>query len=321
MSTCELTTPVAVRTCHSVEEQAALLDTWNQSYCQISRGAFDGSVTTLAIGGFRVHIERLNRTVYQRGEVAAKEIAVGIPFQLEGHALLCGQPSHRDALHVFSGEGGFEFLSPDQHLVVNLEICPENISNRAAREHLDLLRPRLTRRAGLIPVASTRLQEFRVALESMLNILTRMPHLTKDANIAETFERSAVFGLADVLDSEPELLTQSASRTSRHWQLVRAVRELVEASPDCPLTVAELCVRLRASRRTLQYAFEEALGMNPFLYTRAIRLGKVQRELQSAASVTEAATRWGFWHLGNFSAEYREQFGELPSETLRRYRG
>jgi len=321
MVTCESTTSVAVRTCHSAEEQAALLDNWNQSYCQISRGAFDGSIPTFVIGGFRVHIERLNRTVYQRGEVAAKEIAVGIPFQLEGHALLCGQPSHRDALHVFSGEGGFEFLSPDQHLVVNLEFCPENISNLAAREHLDLVRPRLMKRAGLVPVASAKLQEFRVALGSMLGMLTKMPHLAKEINIAETFERSTVFGLADLLDSEPDLLTQSASRTSRHWQLVRAVRELVETSPDCPLTVAELCVRLRASRRTLQYAFEEALGINPFLYTRVIRLGKVQRELQSATSVTEAATRWGFWHLGNFSAEYREHFGELPSETLRRYRG
>ncbi|VXC83039.1 Helix-turn-helix, AraC domain protein [Burkholderia sp. 8Y] len=320
MSTCESPTSVAVRTCHSVEEQAALLDTWNQSYCQISRGVFAGSITTLAIGGFRVHIERLNRTVYQRGEVAANEIAVGIPFQLEGHALLCGQASHRNALHVFSGEGGFEFLSPDQHLVVNLEVSPENIANRAAREQLEMLRPRLSKRAGLIPVASTKLQEFRVALESMLGMLTKMPHLTKDMDIAETFERSAVFGLADVLATEPDLVTQSASRTSRHWQLVRAVRELVEASPDCPLTVAELCVRLRTSRRTLQYAFEEALGINPFSYTRVIRLGKVQRELQSANSVTEAATRWGFWHLGNFSAEYREHFGELPSETLRRYR-
>ena len=35
-------------------------------------------------------------------------------------------------------------------------------------------------------------------------------------------------------------------------------------------------------------------------------------------SVTEAAFASGLHHLGRVSAEYRPQFGELPSETLAR---
>ena len=34
----------------------------------------------------------------------------------------------------------------------------------------------------------------------------------------------------------------------------------------------------------------------------------------AAAAVVE----WGFWHFGEFSRAYKECFGELPSETLRR---
>lgn len=92
---------VDIHCCRSIDEQARLLESWNQTYCQISRGAFDGSVSSVRAGAVRILVERMNRTVYQRGCVDGSRIAVGIPFQLEGHALLCGQVSHLDGLHVF----------------------------------------------------------------------------------------------------------------------------------------------------------------------------------------------------------------------------
>ncbi len=39
---------------------------------------------------------------------------------------------------------------------------------------------------------------------------------------------------------------------------------------------------------------------------------------EPASSVTGIALDWGFAHLGRFSVEYRERFGECPSQTLRR---
>jgi AraC family ethanolamine operon transcriptional activator len=55
----------------------------------------------------------------------------------------------------------------------------------------------------------------------------------------------------------------------------------------------------------------------------AMRLNRVRRILARApegVSVTDAATRFGFFHLGRFSGQYRRLFGELPFETLRRGR-
>jgi AraC family ethanolamine operon transcriptional activator len=76
------------------------------------------------------------------------------------------------------------------------------------------------------------------------------------------------------------------------------------------------------SRRTLQYSFQEVLGINPVRFLRAMRLNGVRRDLKSgsrpAASVQDIAARWGFWHLGHFVTDYKRMFGELPSETARR---
>lgn len=314
---------VEIHSCRNIDEQAMLLDAWNQSYCQLSRGAFDGSVGSVRVGGVRVLVERLNRTVYQRGQVAPNKVAVGIPFQLEGHALLCGQISHRDGLHVFSGDGGFEFLSPDKHVVVNLEIDSAALTSETLRAQFAAILPLIGSRPGVRSVDPLRMQSFRDVLKRLLDTVNETPSLLDDRGVVASFEKAVIFGLAQTLHGTTENARPSSldARTSRQWQLVRSVREHIEDARDCPLSVAELCAHFRASRRTLQYAFESTLGINPSAYMRAVRLGHVRREMRDACSVTEVATRWGFWHLGNFSSEYREQFGELPSETFRRVRG
>jgi AraC family transcriptional regulator, ethanolamine operon transcriptional activator len=50
----------------------------------------------------------------------------------------------------------------------------------------------------------------------------------------------------------------------------------------------------------------------------------VRRALASGGAgvrlVKSVALAHGFWHLGNFARDYRERFGEAPSETLARAR-
>ncbi len=56
-------------------------------------------------------------------------------------------------------------------------------------------------------------------------------------------------------------------------------------------------------------------------YLKQKRLEAARRTLLTAepltTSVTEVATQWGFFHLGRFARDYRQLFGELPSETLK----
>ena len=84
----------------------------------------------------------------------------------------------------------------------------------------------------------------------------------------------------------------------------------------------ELCERLHVSRRTLQYCFEDVLGISPMQYLRVIRLNGARRELRQsmpdAQTVGEVAAHWGFWHLSQFSSDYRKLFGQSPSQSLRR---
>ena len=69
----------------------------------------------------------------------------------------------------------------------------------------------------------------------------------------------------------------------------------------------------------LERAFREVFGVSPHRLLMLRRLAAVRRELLRAdagTSVTDVATRWGFFHLGRFSQEYRLMYGERPSQTL-----
>lgn len=86
--------------------------------------------------------------------------------------------------------------------------------------------------------------------------------------------------------------------------------------------VGDLCRAASVSERTLQYAFREVVGVTPVAYLIRLRLHRVRQALLAAGrgstTVSAVALDWGFWHLGEFSRAYKECFGELPSDTLRR---
>jgi AraC-like DNA-binding protein len=100
---------------------------------------------------------------------------------------------------------------------------------------------------------------------------------------------------------------------------MRRFRRVLEEHPNRPIYLPEICAAIGVPERTLRLCCQEQLAMSPKQYLTRRRMHLVRRALQAAATattVTEIATRFGFWHLGRFSAGYQTIFGELPSTTL-----
>ncbi len=100
---------------------------------------------------------------------------------------------------------------------------------------------------------------------------------------------------------------------------VRRAQDYLPAHAHEPVTTAQLALASGVSTRSLNAGFQEFLGVSPMLYLRRVRLQHVRDELLSGGgNVTSVALRWGFEHMGRFAAQYRQAFGETPSQTLRR---
>lgn len=101
--------------------------------------------------------------------------------------------------------------------------------------------------------------------------------------------------------------------------LARRAEDYLLGNLHAPLTIRDLCQAMCASERTLHLAFRMHLGTTPKAHLKALRLNAVRRDLRVAPAgvgVMDVAMRWGFFHAGWLSQDYRRMFGESPSTTL-----
>ncbi|MCM2313095.1 MAG: helix-turn-helix domain-containing protein [Steroidobacteraceae bacterium] len=116
--------------------------------------------------------------------------------------------------------------------------------------------------------------------------------------------------------------TRSDRTRKSQSQIVKVAEEYALAHTGERLYVTDLCKVAAVSERTLEYAFKEIAGLTPMNYLVRLRLHRVRQALLAATpestTVSIEALDWGFWHFGEFSRAYKECFGELPSDTLRR---
>jgi AraC-like DNA-binding protein len=101
---------------------------------------------------------------------------------------------------------------------------------------------------------------------------------------------------------------------------VRRAEAFIRANLCNDIDIEKIAAAAGVPARTLFAAYRRSTGQSPIAHLRELRLQAVHAELQRAGrgdNVASIACRWGFYHLGHFSRDYRARFGERPSETLK----
>jgi AraC-like DNA-binding protein len=129
-----------------------------------------------------------------------------------------------------------------------------------------------------------------------------------------------------VLGGAHDFEPSHSDRTRQAQALIAKIaEEFALSQSNDHLYVSDLCRVAGVSERTLEYAFKEVMGLTPVTYLIRVRLHRVRQALlaatQGTTTVSTEALNWGFWHFGEFSRAYKDCFGELPSDTLRRKPG
>lgn len=141
------------------------------------------------------------------------------------------------------------------------------------------------------------------------------PRANLEIQLLEAFVITLREGLKDPMASP-------GKRQAGKQRHLREARDMIQANSHKALRIEDLALALGMSARGVEALFQESLGIGPNAFIRHQRLHGVRRDLLAAdpdtSLVKEMALNWGFWHLGHFSRNYRDLFGERPTDTLRR---
>lgn len=105
----------------------------------------------------------------------------------------------------------------------------------------------------------------------------------------------------------------------RHTMLIRRAEAYLDEHGGHDFSVSALSAAIGVGERQMERIFHAAYGMGPCRWHNVARLNEAHRLLRSASGsthVTDVASRLGFGHLGRFSGDYRQLFGESPRDTL-----
>ncbi|MDY7021998.1 MAG: helix-turn-helix domain-containing protein [Cyanobacteriota bacterium] len=166
---------------------------------------------------------------------------------------------------------------------------------------------------------SNYMYELRRYFQQILDLINTESQLSEEIETLNFIEQDLIPLLIDTL--RPSEKPYKSIRRFKRIEMVKKTEEYMYDHVDCPITLKDLCDAVGYSYRTLMYGFQDLFGMGVMSYLKIHRLNGVYRALKHADPddmVMRIASHWGFWSMGHFSRDYKQMFGESPSETLRR---
>ena len=308
------------------DEHAQNLTAWDQLYDQLSCGRFSGAISEMRLPAMQVFRESTSRSLRQSCKVWENSFWFGIPDHTAQNrdstaASINGRRHGPSEIMVRPGAESFELFTPDAHSLYGVVVQRDALVQAAAAQgcHVDW---DALQHADLLRVDPMVMGQCIQVLSTMLHIEPlESPHAERKISVnLQSVVLDTLLHMLDKSGVDADVRHSIARRQS----VVARARAMLLSKPDHPVTIAELCEQLHVSRRTLQYCFEDTLGVSPLPFLRSIRLNGARRHLRAPASVhhsvQDVAAHWGFWHMSQFASDYKKLFGEMPSTTLKNRR-
>jgi AraC-like DNA-binding protein len=295
------------------------LSAWDHRYRQISPGAFHGSLLHTQVGSLGIFRNRWERAIHYLGVAPEGTVALGLTLAQSGEGRWNGQRMGPDDVLVAGCGVEAEYLSAPLWDSVVFAIPETELTRRIAElTHDD---PRDFLAHGIARLTPQAAAQVRQAARAYLDAAARVLAMPDAPSPLAEMARPMIELIAHALVSAQPPRSQKQSLI-RQRQLIRKAEAYLVHNKAQPLRIGQLCHETGLSERSLREAFHKLTGMSPLAYLKTEQLNRAYDLLRAGnpdeTLIKNVALDNGFSHLGQFSRDYKQLFGELPSETIKR---
>ena len=219
-------------------------------------------------------------------------------------------------LFDFNSRSGYETVSDGPFLAKSIHVNVDRLHdtadlhdiNLSGMGKIDYAMPRL--------VDPTKIQQLQDTIRNMEYLVSPMDYQRQKKDITGAVEDEVYRKLAECLDFYPR--DEPVSQLNRLTILRRSI-DYIQSHYNEMITITEICRDCATTSRTLERVFREEFGITPKQYLTKIRLSKARQALcrkNQEMSITDIAISSGFSHMSKFALDYKNYFGELPSQSL-----
>ncbi|MBB4518971.1 helix-turn-helix domain-containing protein [Paraburkholderia fungorum] len=307
-----------ISTLADVHDHSLAVSGWEQVYRQMTPGRFQSTLVQAISNDFHFFRETTNRRVVQHGVSPAGLASIAVPLYAPLVGTFQGRRVEGYALLLLGAGEEFRFYTPESMHYAGVsvgadmmdELLGVMVGEHASRQA----------RGGVLALSDQQGVMLRERLAPFLDAAERNAAAFAHPAATKVFRDEMISVLLGLIESATQTPPRDLTHTT-YSDIVRRCERILQDNAEQPITVLDLCRALRCSRRTLQTSFQRVANVTPVEYLRSIRLNAVHRLLRMTSAeellIGDAACRWGFTHLGYFAREYRDLFGELPSQTPR----
>ncbi|MBP5990785.1 MAG: AraC family transcriptional regulator [Piscinibacter sp.] len=302
-----------------VDDQAKALNDWQQSYEQLGCGRFRGSAWQLVMDQGVLLRESTNRPLAEHITPPKDHLVLALPVTVEPGSVFSGRPMERDSLMVLSDREQYDVISAGALDLIGLSVHSDTVAATLAPSKIEWLeRAERERSLELPPDVAASIRQ--VLLAVCAGAERKIDSLAEPANettlLAATLTQAVMLAMRG---NDAERASSIPRRADSRLRVVKRAIEFMRANLVNDIGIPEICAAAFASRRTLQYCFEEFMHTTPQAHLRALRLNEARRALKLRADqpITEVASLLGFSSASHFTRHYKLMFDELPSQTLK----
>ncbi|QFU77367.1 helix-turn-helix domain-containing protein [Halioglobus maricola] len=297
---------------------------WSLDFRQLSR--HQGSFFLEQLMGHSLFFSRayLPSSFHQRGASTpgCRTVSMLVSGSPAAGWRWCGETVSHNSLLVMPVSGEFESFSTPGLDTLHIAVPIAMLEDVAATQFQQPLHELMPEGRCFCPNGGPAMFQLRQTLDRILGII-RSPSAPMQAGELAAREYELACLILSCLAAGGT--GTPGSRRGKRMKVLDTSLAYIAAADYDEINVAGLVRQAGVSRRTLENAFQDGLGISPASYLKAIKLNTFSRRLLEAdraeATVATVAREVGFAHLGQLAADYYEMFGERPLATLRRSSG